>query len=428
MPRHSPMAQVVLPYKPHEKQAEIHRDSHRFKVVVCGRRFGKSTFALNHCLDRALRTKGRYWIVAPSYKQAKSIYWRDQVNTWIPKSVVQKKNETELFLELINGSIIELKGADNEDSLRGAGLDGVILDEYADMKPHVWTEIIRPTLIDKEGWAIFIGTPKGYNHFYEMYIKDDPNYQSWRFSSHDNPLLSKSELEDLEKDYKEKGEDAYYQEILAEFRKPTGAVYAEFDRTRQVRDDIHYNPELPLYITWDFGVRDPTSIIWLQRSVGGEIYVIDEYENTDSDIAHFISVVNSKPYKAASLHCGDPAGYQRELGTGISVADQLRKNGIVLKARPGLDKETLIRTTHGVVQRLYVSTQCEQFIRAIENYHYPQEKPNAVKTTTEQPVHDWSSHMMDALSYFAVNEPRTNNNFDQKARERMAVLERSYDL
>lgn len=422
------MGQILLPYNPHPNQSVIHADPHRFKVVVCGRRFGKSTFALNHTLNKALKTPGRYWIVAPTYVQAKSIYWRDSkgLKFWIPPELIRKRNESELFVELVNGSLIELKGADNEDSLRGAGLDGVVLDEYADMKPHVWHEILRPTLIDRKGWAIFIGTPKGYNHFYELFSTQDPAYKAWRFRSHDNPLLPPEELASLEVEYKAKGDDQYHQEILAEFRKPTGAVYPEFDRFKQVRDDLQYNPELPLYVAWDFGVRDPTSILWLQRSSAGEIYVVDEYEKTDGNIEHFISVVESKPYKLADIHMGDPAGYQRELGTGISVADQLSKRGIFLKVRSGLDKQTLLRTTHGVVQRLYVARQCENFIRSIENYHYPKENTNSIKTTSESPVHDWSSHMMDALSYFAVNEPsQTNRDFDRKVHQRHVAIERS---
>jgi hypothetical protein len=404
------VTQITMPYQPHEKQSEIHSDPHRFKVVVCGRRFGKSTLALNHVLDKAIREpNGRYWIIAPTYGQAKSIYWREGVSKWIPREIIKKKNETELYIELINGSIIELKGADNEDGLRGAGLDGVVLDEYASMKSHVWSEIIRPTLVDKQGWAIFIGTPKGYNHFYDVYMETDDQYKSWRFTSHDNPTLPREELEALEREQKAKGEDVFYQEILAEFRKPSGAVYAEFDRTRQVRDDLLYSPMLPLYVAWDFGVRDPTSILWIQQSPGGEIYIVDEYEAADGNIEHFISVVRSKPYRVPEMHCGDPAGYQRELGTGLSVADALNRAGMYLRVRTGISKQTLIQTTHGVVQRLYVAPHCEKFTKSIENYHYPPIKEGSVRPTTEVPVHDWSSHFMDAISYFAVNEPTTQD-------------------
>lgn len=419
--------EVVLPYKPHATQLPIHLDAHRYKVVCCGRRWGKSAFALNEIIDKALRKPGRYWIIAPSYVQAKNIYWRDNqrgLRHWLPDALIKRKNETELYVELKNGSLIELKGADNEDSLRGTGLDGVVLDEFADFSPTVWTHIVRPMLLDTNGWAIFIGTPKGYNHFYEAFLNEQklPDWKSYQHPSHDNPLLNKTLLKELETEAKESGEDVYYQEILAEFRKPTGAVYKEFDRKRQVRP-LPYNPALPLYIAWDFGVRDPTAILWLQRSMAGEIYLVDCYEGTDSNIEHYLQVVNAKPYKTAVMHCGDPAGYQRELGTGISVADALRKNGIHLKVRPGMDKQTMIRTTHGVVQRLYVNQECDKFVQSIESYHYPKERSNAMNPTTETPVHDWSSHMMDALSYFAVNEPIGRNvEIDRAVRARAARL------
>lgn len=414
------MSTITLPYVPHANQITLHEDPHRFKVVVCGRRFGKSTFALNHTLNKALQKEGRYWIVAPSYKQAKSIYWRDHVRQWIPDEIVKKKNESELYVELVNGSIIELKGADNDDALRGAGLDGLVLDEFADMKPQIWSEILRHTLTDKQGWAIFIGTPRGFNHFYELFVKDDPQYAKFQFRTHDNPLIAESELVALEQEYKDQGSDAYLQEVLAEFRKPTGVVFGEFDRSRVRKVD--YNPDLPLYLAWDFGVRDPTVMLWFQRTPGGELYLVDEYEGTDANLDHYLQVLNSKPYKVAAMHCGDPAGFQKEFGTGVSTADLLRKHGIYLKARPGLDKQTLIRAAHGVLPRLYVAERCKRFLMAIEHYHYPREKPNAIKTTTETPVHDWSSHMMDALQYFAVNEPGYGaSSIDRQVLQRMAV-------
>ena len=120
-------------YTPHEKQLEIHKSPARFKVLNWGRRTGKSVFAINHTLIEAMKRPGRYWIVAPTYRQAKNIYWLEVIPQSIPKEVVLKKNEQELTVHLINGSVIELKGADNQDSLRGAGIKGLILDEYAFM-------------------------------------------------------------------------------------------------------------------------------------------------------------------------------------------------------------------------------------------------------------------------------------------------------
>ena len=159
--------EITLQYKPHPHQKVLHDDEHRYKVVVAGRRFGKSVFARMHCLLNALSEPGLYWIVNPTYRQGKQIHWHE-LKKEIPYDLVSYKNEQELSIQLVNGSRIEIKGADNEDSLRGVGLKGVVIDEAADQKLKVWEEIIRPTLIDSGGWAIFIGTPKGFNWFFDL--------------------------------------------------------------------------------------------------------------------------------------------------------------------------------------------------------------------------------------------------------------------
>ena len=148
----------------HPTQSEIFKSPARFKVIRCGRRFGKSYLSTVIIIAKALEKKGDYWFIAPTYKQAKEIAWR-LLTELMPKEAISKRNETELSMELLNGSRIALKGADNPDALRGVGLNGCVMDEYAFMKPFVWEEIVRPMLFDTGGWAIFISTPYGYNHF-----------------------------------------------------------------------------------------------------------------------------------------------------------------------------------------------------------------------------------------------------------------------
>ena len=192
---------INLNYSPHKFQNQIHDDTARFKVVVAGRRFGKSVFARHQCLLNALYEPGLYWIVNPTYRQGKQIHWHE-LKKEIPHELVDYKNEQELSIHLVNGSRIEIKGADNENALRGVGLKGVVIDEAADQKSKVWEEIIRPTLLDSQGWAVFIGTPKGFNWFYELYLKGekgskvyDPEWVSYHFTSYDNPYLKKNDLE-----------------------------------------------------------------------------------------------------------------------------------------------------------------------------------------------------------------------------------------
>jgi hypothetical protein len=191
-------------------------------------------------LDQATKQPGLYWIVSPTYKQSKMIHWRDY-DKEIPKDWVAKKNEVELSLTLTNGSVIELKGAENPDALRGVKLRGLVIDEIASIRnwDWLWSEVLRPTLTDFQAPAIFISTPKGFNHFYDLFEqgKKEGDYKSWRFTSYDNPVIQKGEIDAAKK---ELTEDTFYQEYLAEFKRYTGLVYKNFDR------DIHVIEPFPM--------------------------------------------------------------------------------------------------------------------------------------------------------------------------------------
>lgn len=210
-------------FTPHKNQQIIRNSTARFKIVVAGRRFGKTVFALNELINEALSHSGvRGWYVAPTYRQAKDIAWK-LLFSYLPQEFIAKKNESELSIDLINGSEISLKGADNPDSLRGVGLHFVVLDEYAEMKPETWTEIIRPMLVDTKGKALFIGTPKGYNHFWELYNKekDDSDYKSFHFATVDN-LALEGITEEVEKARTETDPIRFSQEYEANFESLVG--------------------------------------------------------------------------------------------------------------------------------------------------------------------------------------------------------------
>ena len=186
--------EIEIDYWPHPGQALLHDCPKRYRTVSCGRRWGKTIFAVNEIIKRATELKGQYWYVAPTYKQAKLIAWEMFKKYCSPELLIRKPNESELSLEIINGSVIRLIGADNPENLRGVGLQGVVLDEFADIKRSVWTTIIRPMLSDTRGWAIFLGTPKGKsNHLYEHFIKDS-KYQDSNYRTSDNiPIETEQE-------------------------------------------------------------------------------------------------------------------------------------------------------------------------------------------------------------------------------------------
>lgn len=214
-------------------QTEVWDDKHRFRVVCAGRRSGKSVLSQLQVLTWANENVGRYWIVAPTYKQAKTIHW-EGIQHYVPQKLVAKKNEVELSLTLTNGSVIELKGAENPDALRGVKVRGLVVDEIASIRnwDWLWSEVLRPTLTDYEAPTLFISTPKGFNHFWELYEKgqrngDSHGYKSWRFTSYDNPYIKKEEIDHAKR---ELTEETFKQEYMASFEKHTGMVYKEFDR------------------------------------------------------------------------------------------------------------------------------------------------------------------------------------------------------
>ena len=208
-------------------QQEVYSDSTRFKVVAAGRRTGKSRLAAWMLIINALQTdKGQVFYVAPTQGQARDIMWQTLLELGHP--VIVGSHINNLQIKLVNGATISLKGADRPETMRGVSLKFLVMDEYADMKPDVWEQILRPALADQKGSAMFIGTPMGRNHFYELYkyaeLGDDPTYQGWHFTSYDNPLLDAEEI-DMAK--KSMSSYAFRQEFMASFEARGSEMFRE---------------------------------------------------------------------------------------------------------------------------------------------------------------------------------------------------------
>lgn len=397
---------IVL-YTPHQKQLEVHNDTHRFKVLNWGRRTGKSTLAANLTLMAATQVIGRYWIVAPTYKQAKNIYWLDIIHNQIPRELVKKKNEQELIITLINGSVIELKGADNEDSLRGAGIKGLILDEYAFMKPNVWELILRPMLADSKGWAVFISTPNGFNHFYKLADNAQstlPEYKDWWYShatTFDNPHIDDEEVAQIQA---EVSEDQFAQEYQAEFRKMAGLVYKDFDKSIHViaPKDL---PDMDSYthaFTVDFGFTNPTAILFVGMDYDQNWYVYDEVYKPGMTTDQTAEVIKTKMGgRMFTYKIGDSAQAQEIANLAMkginiepiskakdSISSGIRLINDMLKVQEGTGKP-----------KLFVSENCKNLIYEFETYHYPEDKMD--KNSPEDPVKE-NDHALDALRYLRL--------------------------
>jgi terminase large subunit-like protein len=416
-------------YHPHPKQLELHQSPARFKVVNFGRRSGKSTFAQNYILTPnpvnnwplkgALQVPGRYWIVAPTYTQAKSVYWRglmfstDPGNTTaIPREVIAKVNENELIITLINGSTLELKGADNPDSLRGAGIKGVVLDEYAFWRdPTAWEYVIQPALSDSGGWAVFISTPNGFNHFYDIseFAKAHNNWSYHHATIYDNPNIQAEEKERLRE---ELDEDTWAQEYLGEFRKMQGLVYPEFQRSTHVFDmfdpdqmeKITGKRKLPLggdyALGVDPGLRDQLGAVFFFIDYDDNYYLLDEiYErdlDTDAAYRRLKQKIGSDYY---STRVADSASAQfiKDMnsihGLGLTAVS---KEGDSIPEGIRLCKQQL-KVQEGTGRpKLFVASHCKNFINEIEGYRYPPEEVG--KNPKVRPI-DANNHLMDAWRY-----------------------------
>jgi hypothetical protein len=227
--------EVKLPHL-HDSQLTIAKHPARFKVVCCGRRWGKTVLGIVTCLRSALKG-GRVWWVAPSYKQAlEGWQYLQRLIVKMPASMA-KTHVSELLVTFAGGGSIQVRTGDNPDNLRGAGLDGVVLDEAATMKPEAWHLVLRPALADRKGWALFIGTPRHFNWFYDLftYAEEDESgaWEAWQRPSWDNPYLDEAEIEAAREDMRDRPED-FDQEYGASFTAVGGAVWRQLAANRHL--------------------------------------------------------------------------------------------------------------------------------------------------------------------------------------------------
>lgn len=415
------MAQVKL----NKWQLSVAIDDHRFKVVCAGRRAGKSVLSRMVILQWATKTPGLYWIVSPTYRQSKQIHWRDLLKE-VPKSWVEKKNEVDLSIHLKNGSIIELKGAENPDALRGVKLRGLIIDEIATIRNWnwLWSEVLRPTLTDYESPALFISTPKGFNHFHELYlqgIKDNPVIKSWVFTSYDNPFVPKTEIDQARK---ELTEETFGQEYLAQFKSYVGLVYKLFDRALHVIPPFDISESWTIYRAIDFGSTNPTACLWIAVDRDDNWFVIDEYYDVGQTIDRHTGIILSNKYSRNVANTfGDPSGAQwikefSDRGLYVTPANKEISTTYSKWVNLGIERvqeKLKIRWGHFVnalgkkdVPSLFVFENCENLIREFELYRWREKSVVAAQDLNEPDTPEKANdHALDALRYFAVSYQRS---------------------
>jgi PBSX family phage terminase large subunit len=379
-------------------QNNIANDTHRFRVAVCGRRFGKTHLAIRELCKFARMPERECWFVAPTYRQAKQIVWKKLKQKLVDLKWANKINESELSIILKNGSTISLKGADNHDSLRGVGLDFIVLDEFADIDPEAFYETLRPTLSDKEGAALFIGTPKGIGNWshdlYQMQVENPELWNSHTYTTLDGGNVSAEEIEQARRDLDAR---TFRQEYMATFETYTGRIFYNFDRKTHVKPYEQAVPDI-LYIGMDFNI-DPMSAVIMVRQ-GDVLHVIDEIRMYSSNTKETVEEIRSRYPKTKIWVYPDPAARQRKTSAGGATDITILQNaGFIVKApnahnpvRDGINAvNSRLKSDRGDIM-LYVNPQCRHTIECLERYSY--------KEGTSQPDKDAGyDHMMDALRY-----------------------------
>jgi hypothetical protein len=342
--------------------------------------------------------------IAPYRSQAKSVAWGYLKQYAAPIS--QQANEQELEITLVNGAKIRLFGADNADAMRGLGFDGVLLDEFGDFKPSVWGSIIRPALSDKQGWAVFMGTPKGKNQFWDVYQTSRMNPEEWfslRLKASDSGILPQSEIDAVKAQI---SEDQFMQEYETNFEAAIiGAFYGV--EMRMAADDgriteVKYDPSLSTYTAWDLGYRDDTAI-WLYQVVKGEIHIIDYHSVSGASIPEIAKVVLKKPYHYMKHYLPHDARAKTLAAQGKSIIEQLGEFlGLSnLAIVPDLSVQDGIQAVRMTLPRCYFDEEkCLEGIEALRQYQ--REWDEDKKSFRSSPKHDWTSHGSDAMRMLAI--------------------------
>ncbi len=367
------------------------------------RRAGKTVATVNDLIKSVMtcdRQSPRVAYIAPLYKQAKDVAWEycKRFGLAIPGA---QANETELRIDFPNAGRLRLYGADNPDALRGIYLDDVVMDEFADMSPRMWTEIIRPALSDRLGRATFIGTPKGRNTFCEIYesSRADPEWFSLMLRASETGIVADSELAAARKDMTE---DQFAQEFECSFEAAIqgayyGTLMANADKDGRITR-VPYDPAKQVETWWDLGVGDSTAI-WFAQRVNAEVRIIDYYEMTGEGLPHYAKVLNAKPY-VYSRHVAPHDIEVRELGSGKSRRETARDLGIEFDVAPKLDVDDGISAVRMLLPRCWFDAEkCAQGIECLRQYR--KDWDERLKVFRPRPLHDWTSHAADAFRYGA---------------------------
>jgi hypothetical protein len=396
---------ITIPFKPHPYQAAIDKKLKRFSVLVCHRRFGKTVLSVNLLIRDAMRSNKKNWrgaYLAPLYRQAKSIAW-DYLRYYTSVIPGTKKYEQELRMDFPNGARIQLLGSDNPDSLRGIYLDAAILDEVAQMNAKLWGEIIMPTLADRKGWALFIGTPQGHNHFYELWKSANAN-PAWFAKMYKASETNVLDPQELKQQRSQLTEEQFAQEFECSFAAAIiGAYYGKL--ITQAEDQgsvtaVPIDPILPVHTAWDLGIADTTVIWFFQVSPAKQIRIIDFYETSGVGLDHYVNVLKERGYTYGK-HLAPHDIEVRELGTGRSRIETAASLGLKFEVVRNIPIPDGINAARTILPMCWFDKiKTEKGLDALRQYR--REYNERLSTFRDRPLHDSCSHPADGFRMLAV--------------------------
>lgn len=388
----------------------IENKGYKRVLAILPRRAGKDLTCWQLCIRQCLKKRCNVIYIFPTFTHAKRVIWNSITNEgerfldYIPEELIDSKNSQELTIRFKNGSLLQLLGSDNIDALRGINCHGAVFSEYAWQDPRVYSNVIRPILTANGGWAVFISTPKGRNHLFELYeiARNSPDWFCYKLTVEDTQHISLQEIE-REKHEGIMSDTLIQQEYYTDFSIGEGSYYSRYvDRIRLKGQigPVPYEPGFKVHTSWDLGYSDSTTIIFFQL-IGTTVRVIDHYENQKLSLEHYAKVLQNKDY-VYGQHIAPHDIAVHEFSSGMARIDRARQLGIRFTIAPNLSIEDGIETVRCTLPKMWIDEfQCAYLIKALENYQ--QEFDSKNKVYRERPKHDWSSHTCDAFRYLCLS-------------------------
>ncbi len=387
-------------------------------MAILPRRAGKDITAFNICIRMLLRKVQTIFYVFPTYSGGRKILWDaitidgTRVLDFIPEELIESRNEQQMRIRLKNGSVFQIIGSDSYDtSLVGTNPGGIVFSEYALADPRAY-QYSRPILAANNGWALFISTPRGKNHLWDLWNIAERNPETWfayRMTVEETHHIS---LDTINEDRisGEMSEDLIQQEYYCSFTMGVeGSYYAKYIDNMRLKGQIGivpWEPQFKVHTAWDIGVRDSTSIIFFQ-CVGTTVRIIDYYEKNKEGLEHYAKLLESKPYSYGRHIAPHDIGVQ-EFGSGMTRIEKARQLGIQFTLSNDVGISDGIESVRSTLPKVWIDeNRCSQLIKSLENYR--QEYDAKRKVYNSRPLHDQFSHAADAMRYLAVSLPKTRD-------------------